>query len=89
MDLRLAEKLMHFIDPEEINQEQIQLFSQIEGLDKLNLHPQENNLEQMISILKSILFHQLLTALKNPSTIESDRKDLLRKFELLKTGFLK
>lgn len=89
MDIRLATKLMHFIDPDEITQEQIQLFSQVADLDKLNLDPQQNDLEQMLSILKSIFANQIVAALNNPSTIERERNNLMRKLELLKTGFLK
>lgn len=87
-DIKLAEHLMSFTDVSEMEEQHEKLLNLVTDTHLLKIEIKEE-LFQVIEILRTITFNQIILALNDLSTVSQKRKDLERQFHFIKYGVLK
>lgn len=87
-DIKLAEHLMSFTDVSEMEEQHEELLNLVTDTHLLKVEIKEE-LFQVIEILRTITFNQIILALNDLSTVSQKRKDLERQFHFIKYGVLK
>ncbi|OCA82630.1 TetR/AcrR family transcriptional regulator [Pradoshia sp. D12] len=87
-DSKLAEHLMSFTDVREMEEKQEKFLNLVTDTHLLKVEIKEE-LFQVIEILRTITFNQIILALNDLSTVSQKRKDMERQFHFIKYGVLK